>query len=337
MYRKILHVAINEKFIPQFMDFIRDNFNYYDHLFFVFNNYHDFKIKKSKNVILLTNYPNKIIPYLILIHLLYSAKKIVIHGLWDKNFNRILFLQPWLLKKCYWIMWGGDFYYPEKQGWIKKQVIKRIKYLVTGTTGDYELAKKCYGVKGKHIKSFNYPSTLYQEVNIKPKTNESINILVGNSADPTNNHLEVFEKLKLYKDEDIKIIVPLSYGDQSYARQVIKAGNAIFGSKFQALTYFMPFENYLNLLSEIDIAIFNHKRQQAFSNIITLLGLGKKVFIRKESTLNGVFKEYGLTVFDSNNIDLQPLGEIIKEQNINNVKHYFSKKSLIKSLKSWIT
>lgn len=39
---------------------------------------------------------------------------------------------------------------------------------------------------------------------------------------------------------------------------------------------FMDFNEYINFLSTIDIAIFNHKRQQGMGNIITLLGMGKK-------------------------------------------------------------
>lgn len=41
----------------------------------------------------------------------------------------------------------------------------------------------------------------------------------------------------------------------------------------------MPFEEYLGLLAKIDIAILNHKRQQAMGNITTLLGLGKKYIL----------------------------------------------------------
>jgi dTDP-N-acetylfucosamine:lipid II N-acetylfucosaminyltransferase len=47
-------------------------------------------------------------------------------------------------------------------------------------------------------------------------------ILVGNSATPTNNHVEVF---KLLSDLDLrghKVIAPLSYGDERYRDAIIK-------------------------------------------------------------------------------------------------------------------
>ena len=98
----------------------------------------------------------------------------------------------------------------------------------------------------------------------------------------------------------------------------------------------MPFEKYLEFLSEIDIAIFAHKRQQAFGNIISLLGMGKKVYLDEVSTLNGVCQEYNLRNFVLDNLDLILIDEKIKKSNIENVKKYFSKESLIKSLSQYL-
>ena len=42
----------------------------------------------------------------------------------------------------------------------------------------------------------------------------------------------------------------------------------------------LPLSDYLKILGKIDIAIFNHERQQAVGNITSLLGLGKKVYIK---------------------------------------------------------
>ena len=64
-------------------------------------------------------------------------------------------------------MLGGDFYFPEKQRWFKKQVIKKIRHFVTYLKGEFELVKKWYGAKGTYHESFMYPSNLYKEYNIK--------------------------------------------------------------------------------------------------------------------------------------------------------------------------
>lgn len=211
-------------------------------------------------------------------------------------------------------MWGGDFYFPEKQVWIKKQVIKRMGHFITYIKGDYFLAQKWYGASGEYHECFMYPSNLYKEHDIKQKELNTINIQIGNSADPSNNHLDVLSKLVKYKDENIQIFTPLSYGDQEYAKDVIAKGKELFGEKFVALTDFMPFEKYLEFLGEIDIAIFAHKRQQAMGNTITLLGLGKKVYMRSDISPWQLFNDIDVKVFDVDDIQIDTIDEQTKKK-----------------------
>jgi hypothetical protein len=58
---------------------------------------------------------------------------------------------------------------------------------------------------------------------------------------------------------------------QQHAKLVIAQGHEWFGDKLVPMTGFMPFEQYLEFLKSFDIAIFNHQRQQAMGNTITLL------------------------------------------------------------------
>jgi hypothetical protein len=198
-------------------------------------------------------------------------------------------------------------------------------HLATYIKGDYELAQQWYGASGKYHECFMYPSNLYQEYNIKQKKHTTINILVGNSADPTNNHLKIFDKLVKYKDEDISIYVPLSYGNQEHAKEVISKGKTMFGDKFIPLTELMPFEKYFEFLGEVDIAIFAHKRQQAFGNTVTLLGLDKKVFLDSSTVQWDFFNKHDIKVFDIKSISLENIKTVNKEK----IKNIFSKENLI--------
>jgi dTDP-N-acetylfucosamine:lipid II N-acetylfucosaminyltransferase len=208
--------------------------------------------------------------------------------------------------------------------------------LITHIKGDYDLAKAWYGAKGKYYYSFIYPSNLYKEYDLSKveKDNGKKYIQVGNSADPSNNHMDIFRKLIDFKDYNIEIICPLSYGNMEYREKVIQQGKEVFGDKFKPLTKLLPFEEYLNILAKIDIAIFNHERQQAMGNITTLLGLGKKVYIRDDITTWDFCKEHGLKVYSINNFDekvfLQDIPEDEKQRNIENVKFYFSEEKLVR-------
>ena len=53
---------------------------------------------------------------------------------------------------------------------------------------------------------------------------------------------------------DIKIIVPLSYGDNAYAAELCEKGKELFGDKFKGLVEFIPLDKYRELLRETDRA-----------------------------------------------------------------------------------
>jgi len=329
--KQILHLMILDKFNVPFIDFIAEHCNIDQHKFvFLHPPQYKYGMTEKKDVVWI----DKKYKVVKLLKYMYEADKIIIHGLWSSHLIKLLFFQPWLLKKSYWVMWGGDFYFPEKQSWIKKQVIKKMGHFVTYIKGDYELAKKWYGAKGKYHECFMYPSNLYKEYDIEPKEHSTINIQLGNSADPTNNHIDILKKLVKYKDEDINIFVPLSYGNKTYAQEVIKYGKKIFANKFIPLTEFMPFEKYLEFLSKIDIAIFAHKRQQAMGNIITLLGLGKKVYMRSDITPWQLFKDIDVKVFDIANIEINLIDEEVKKENQQKIREYFSRKNYLSQLQN---
>jgi len=319
-----------DKFNVPFIDFVAEHFDITQHSF-IFLQAPEYKYGMTKETdVIWIDKKYKVVE---LLKYMYETDKIIIHGLWSPRLIQLLFIQPWLLKKCYWVMWGGDFYFPETQSWIKKQVIKRMGHFITYIKGDYELVKQWYGAKGKYHECFMYTSNLYKEYDIQLKTHDTINIQIGNSAGPTNNHLDILEKLKKFKDENIKIFAPLSYGDEETAKKVSAKGEEHFGEKFIPLTEFIPFEKYLEFLGEIDIAIFAHKRQQAMGNTITLLGLGKKVYMRSDITPWQLFKDIDVKVYDVENIEIELIDDTTRIANKEKIKEYFSKEKLKIQLK----
>lgn len=133
-----------------------------------------------------------------------------------------------------------------------------------------------------------------------------------------------------FKNDDICIYVPLSYGNKKHAQAAIQQGQQWFGDKFKPLTEFMPFDEYLLLLGTIDIAIFNHKRQQAMGNTITLLGLRKKVYVRSDTAQSEFFNSLGVHFFDINDFNLNLLNAEDSCENNKKIKIYFSEENLKK-------
>jgi hypothetical protein len=307
----------NDKFIEPYIKSIEKYFNFQEHKFIIISkNIDNPYYNKKENIF---QYENKK-DYFRILKDLYLADNIFLHGLFNRNILIILFLQPWLLKKAKWILWGGDLYsykkYKKKTKmkskifeFMRAKVIKNVEGIITYINGDYKLAQKWYKTKANLYESIMYLSNIPSynisktKISMSNHNKNHVFMQVGNSADPSNNHIEILDKIKkdINKNEKIKIICPLSYGKKDHAKKVIQYGKKLFGKNFVPLKKFMDLKTYNKLQSNIDIAIFNHQRQQAMGNILTLLYLGKKVYIRDDIVTWNFMQENDIKVFSFNN------------------------------------
>ncbi len=328
---KILHVMILDKFLAPFIEFVDENFGREEHHYvFITSEKYDYGLTTLHKVEFLHTDDDI---FITLLKYMKMAKKIILHGLWRDKVDILLYFNKKLLKKCYWVMWGGDFYFPETKSKIRHKIIKNMGCYISATKYDIDYIKDKYKTKSDNIFfSQYYPSCISDfSKNYTKELNRSIKILIGNSATKTNRHKEIFEILKQYKDQNIEIIVPLNYGDQNYKDEVIKFGNNIFGYKFKPVTNFLNFEEYKDLLNKVDIAIFNNNRQQAGANIKLLIGYGKKVYVSKENSFYKELKFNNIKIFDIENFNLEKIDPKIAKKNKKFALKYYSLKSLIKS------
>ncbi len=339
MTKKNLHIASCDKFIPPFIEMVLENFDFSKHAFYLTQGMSNNELKPYPNVKLAKPGKfNHIKEYLQLIKPMHKSKKIILHSLFNSHIVVMLFFMPWLLKKSYWVIWGGDLYsynFCDKNAlwkikeFFRKPVIKNMGYLVTYIEGDVNLGRKWYGARGEYVECLMYPSNLYKDYRITDRQDdEKINILVGNSSNSSNNHDEIFDKLIKYEKNNIRIYVPLTYGDVHNKKAVVEEGKKKFGDKFIPITEHMPFSEYLDLLAKIDVAIFNHRRQQAMGNTITLLGLGKKVFMRTDVAPWKFFSELGVSIFDVDQLSIDKLSANVAAQNKRIISGCFSEVNL---------
>ena len=321
-----------------FIDFMEAEFSFQSHLFILTSKNPEI-IKKRTNIIDRINFKNFFRVY----KELKKAKKIIIHGFFSPPVILFLYAFRNILKKSYWVIWGGDLYVyrQRKRSWkrrileyFRRPVIKKMPFLVTYIKGDYELAKKWYGAEGEYLHCIMYPSNLFKEPPVSlQKTDTKTHILVGNSADPSNEHIEIFNKILPFKEADIVIYAPLVYGNKTYANTIIKKGQELFGDKFIPITNALSSEKYTDFLSKMDIAIFAHRRQQAMGNTVTLLGLGKKVYLRQDVSSWEVLESLNVKTFDFNGkINMGLLSKSTALQNKMMIKNSFSKDILYTQL-----
>ena len=335
----VLHLfSWDEKFFIPFRKLIREKFSGSNHRFIVYGDVDNAILQPSSDTNTYSKILGSIFPFL---KEMRQAKKIILHGLFNNHLFYIFLFHPWLLRKCYWVIWGGDLYIHEakkkdwrwkKDEWFRRLVISRIGHLVTYIPGDVELARKWYGAKGREIECLMYTSNVFKPVELAEVSRATTTILMGNSAAPSNNHFEIFEAVQGLTEQSFKLICPLSYGDHLYAAKVAATGKELFGERFIPLPDFMPYKKYLDLLAEIDVAVFAHRRQQGMGNMVSLLGLGKKVYMRNDISSYRLLKSLGFHLGNISDFDLMPLNADFAKENKKICMEYFSMENLIKQL-----
>lgn len=276
-----------------------------------------------------------------IIHRLLEFDFVVIHSLTDP-WIRLVNKAPESVKFV-WIGWGFDYYdlifsseqdglLPETlrirgqferrksifskvksflSGWFygkKLSAVSRIRYFAPVLEEEFDLvmARLPFVEKPEFI-SWNYGSL--EDNLIKGFEGDKItgaNILLGNSASSTNNHVDALTSLSGVHITERSLVVPLSYGDLRYRDVVIEAGKKCFDGRFKPLVDFMPIEEYLGVIRSCGFVIMNHVRQQALGNIVIMLYLGAKVFLREENPVYGFFKRQGAHVFSVQDLERSP-------------------------------
>lgn len=200
--------------------------------------------------------------------------------------------------------------------------IKRIDYFSGVISPEYNLMKQYNSFFHAKQTSFGYFSLEH----LKPSDENELpvngdNILIGNSGDPTNNHLDAFEIVKKVNIGNRKIYSFLSYGGtDEYRKKVITEGKKIWGNNYIPITEFLSFDDFNKIVADCGNVIFFHERQQAGGNINQALSIGCKVFMSDTSVFYNHKKKLGYTIFnifkDFNEKELaKPLDVQIKKNN----------------------
>jgi hypothetical protein len=137
----------------------------------------------------------------------------------------------------------------------------------------------------------------------KIENNDCINILIGHSSSNKLNHFEVLKDIEKYSKENIRVFIPLSYGNMTYGDEVQERAKEKFGDKVVCLREMMDKDKYMEFLSTIDIAIFNTTRQIGLGNISPMLYMDKKIYMPKGSVMYDFYKSQKIDIWDYYEID----------------------------------
>lgn len=222
------------------------------------------------------------------------------------------------------------------------KAVSRIDYFSGVLDFEHSLMKKVSGFRAEKV-TYTYNSISVMnfadgECHWKGRDKTKNNILIGNSADYSNNHLDI---LKYFKNIDLGssvIYIPLSYsGDPEYIDCVKSKYSERFGKNFVSMDTFIPYQEYTEIVSSCSVAIFAHERQQAIGNICAAFRNGCKVFLSETNRVYKYYKDLGMTVFSLQSDFTQeelntPLADDLVEKNIKILNVRASRSTYIKDM-----
>lgn len=225
----------------------------------------------------------------------------------------------WDYRKLIWIEWGYDLFLAEPlnlkdsikikmKGILQSVFEKKIPDFVAIYPTDVLYYKE--HLKGKaniYFAPYRENKVIWEKKQIKTisdklATGAPVTIQICQRAEPFLRHKDIIDMLAPFANENIRLLLPLSYGIKDYAEDVANYANSIFGEKAICLKDLIPYDEYSRLLDDVDIFILNSKRQIALGNIHQFLQKGKKMYLPKDSILSIYYKQQGIEIADIESI-----------------------------------
>lgn len=322
--KKILHVCVDEKFI----DFAISSFDSIESVindFKVISPSKNLKYIKSKNV---TVHSKINFTLEILKGNIEKYDAVIFHSM-QETFKFFLKLIPSKVTVC-WIGFGFDYYEKPNsltnnlsnaksiKDFLKVKVLKlnssyeKVNFFSPVLEEEFLPVSKRLNLKAKFI-DWNYGSSNNLIQSLKTEFVYGDSILLGNSADPTNNHIEIIQQFINY-GEKREVVIPLSYGgSEAYINAILSLLKSS-ELNFTVLTDFKTQEEYFNILKRCSFVIMNHERQQAMGNIIMMLSLGAKVVINEQNIACGYVNNMGFKFVKKGDIKSNLSAPLSQEQ-----------------------
>lgn len=178
---------------------------------------------------------------------------------------------------------------------VQKEVLNRVDYISTVLDPEYELLQTNPNVKAKFFR-FKYTRPFHVSYNdYLIDFHLTKYLLIGNSGDETNNHLDVLSILER-RNISTPLYAPIAYGGEQVYLNEIK-DRLMSNSDNIVQTTFIERAKYLEILHKCRAAVFGHIRQQALGNINVMLAQGCKVFLYKDSVTYDYYKQLGFHIY----------------------------------------
>jgi len=299
---KYVHLMLNDKFNKPFVDFLSGHFDTNDHLV-ICERVLQHPMPTGANVLKAWTFKGFDLSS-------DHIKKIFCHSLCERELIDYFMDRPEILKKTYWIIWGGDLYNAPRDA-RNDYVRSHFRGWITVADGDDRVAEARYG-KPKNVFNARYTTpitaAMIQAAESEVEMDDGFTrVQINNSCDEST--IEMLDVLSAFKKKKIIVRTIVSYGQTQYRKQIIARGKKYFGDRFEAVDTYMSPGDFARYMASNDIVIFNQRRQQGLGNCNLAFALGAKVYVRSEVSSFEHYLRQGIIVYDSLSIRTQSFDE----------------------------
>lgn len=224
---------------------------------------------------------------------LFASKKALAQALTDRAANRQQRFfchgqfNPWIWlallsgkirrAQIYWHVWGADLY--EDATGLKFRLFYLLRRLAQGrvahlfaTRGDIHH----YQLRHPKVPTslLYFPTNMPETAPASSPTVAPLTLLLGNSGDKSNRHIQGLEAIRAQFGDKVKIEVPLGYppDNEAYVSQVEAAAVRLFpAGNVHLIREKLAFADYLQLIARCQLGYFIFERQQGIGTLCLLI------------------------------------------------------------------
>lgn len=247
---------------------------------------------------------------------------VILHGIEA----RLLLVKPGDLKRMIWRTWGADAHvlFSEKDAPLFKRIIKKLAFPLfmylhkKAIRGLYAVGianivdqidiETTFGVHRFYYLSYAALSknSLYEQYeSIKQKvrvTGDPLNVLIGHSGFWEDNHIAILQEFEKCKLPNTKFHLVLSYGKPSYIEKIKEFVSNNRTLDIEVHENFMPLNEYIIFLNEMDAAVMDGLTSYALGNINALLHYKKTIILNRHGVIAKAFDAEGIPYICSDDI-----------------------------------